>query len=58
MLRQAQVSYEEAGAVNHFMLFCKLAAAKDNLELDHAKSVKEWLGEECEDLLDDQTKFW
>jgi hypothetical protein len=44
--------------VNHFMLFCNLAAAKDNLELDNTKSVKEWLGEECEDLLDDQTKFW
>jgi len=56
MLRQTQVSFEDAG-VNHFMLFCKLAAAKDNHELDNAKSVKEWLGEEREDLLDDQTKI-
>lgn len=42
--------------VNHFMLFCKWRQQRTTL--DNTKSVKEWLGEECEDLLDDQTKFW
>jgi hypothetical protein len=48
----------EGAAVACFMKLCKFETANQDRDLANAKDVKDWLCEECDDLLDVHTKFW